>query len=229
MRAVGNSCAMGSKILHPHSIFVGMLHRQAIRDIQVGSQRLASCMARNLFYDDCQGSRNQCRRGVDARFQPNRGLRPRHQCGPSIEAARRFHDGERQLVLMREVQDWPAWRRKDDMVKLRLTPKLRWRPRCSCCFKTKPTAASKPSRLSAKQACVPQRESARQIAGVDQQLRPRHRLEHFAAAAILAEYLGNDLRQGNELTKLSIVLPRAPPSSLSNWKAHRHQQGLQRL
>ena len=218
MRAVGNSCAMGSKIPHPTSIFVGMPHRQVIRDIQAGSLKpvyllhgeepyfideIAKALETHVVEESMRDFNQTVVYGRDSNVDQ------------VLEAARRFPMmAERQLVLMREAQDWPAWRKKEDMAKLEAYAES---PVASTvlvfCFKNKKADG----RLKAVKAI-----SKAGVLFLSEKVRDYKLSEWISsyvrdtglnispqAAQILAEYLGNDLKKVvNELTKLSIVLPK---------------------
>ena len=194
-----------------------MPHRQVIRDIQAGSfkpvyllhgeepyfiDEIAKALEDNVVEESMRDFNQTVVYGRDTNVDQ------------VLEAARRFPMmAERQLVLMREAQDWPAWRRKDDMTKLEAYAES---PVASTvlvfCFKNKKADG----RLKAVKAI-----SKAGVLFLSEKVRDYKLPEwisHYVrdtglsispqAAQILAEYLGNDLRKVvNELTKLSIVLP----------------------
>ena len=216
MRAVGNSCAMGSKIPHPHSIFVGMPHRQVIRDIQAGSLKPVYLLhgEEPYFIDEIAkalettSSRSRC--AISTKPWSTAADTNVDQV---LEARGFPMMAERQLVLMREAQDWPAWRRKDDMAKLEAYAEA---PVASTvlvfCFKNKKADGRlKAVKAISKAGVLFLSEKVRDYKlpeWISNYVRDTGLSISPQAAQILAEYLGNDLRKVvNELTKLSIVLP----------------------
>ena len=130
-----------------------------------------------------------------------------------LESARRFPMmADRQLVLMREAQDWPAWRRSDDMAKLQAYAESPVATTVlAFCFKNKKAdgrlkavkAISRSGLLFLSEKVrdykLPQWISA-YVQETGLTIGPRE-------AQILSEYLGNDLQKVvNELNKLQIVL-----------------------
>lgn len=194
-----------------------MPHRQVIRDIEAGSLKpvyllhgeepyfideIAKALENNVVEESMRDFNQTVVYGRDTNVDH------------VLESARRFPMmAERQLVLMREAQDWPAWRRKDDMAKLEAYAES---PVASTvlvfCFKNKKADG----RLKAVKAI-----SKAGVLFLSEKVRDYKLPEWIStyvrdtglsispqAAQILAEYLGNDLRKVvNELTKLSIVLP----------------------
>ena len=102
-----------------------MPHRQVIRDIQAGSLKPVYLLhgEEPYFIDEIAKALEtivveESMRDFNQTVVYGRDT----NVDQVLEAARRFPMmAERQLVLMREAQDWPAWRRKDDMAKLDAT------------------------------------------------------------------------------------------------------------
>jgi len=204
---------IGSKL----DIFVHMPHRQIIRDIQAGSfkpvyllhgeepyfiDEIAKALESSVVEESMRDFNQTILYGRDVNIDQ------------VLEASRRFPMmAERQLVLVREAQDWGAWRRKEDMEKLEAYANS---PVSSTvlvfCFKNKKADG----RLKAVKAV-----SRAGVLFLSEKVRdyklPEWISGYVAAsglkisaqgAQILAEYLGNDLRKvANELKKLQIVLP----------------------
>ena len=144
-----------------------------------------------------------------------------------LESARRFPMmADRQLVLMREAQEWPCWRRSEDMAKLEAYAKS---PIPSTvlvfCFKNKKADG----RLKAIKTI-----SRNGVLFLSEKVRD-YKLPDWIAtyvsdqglnissqgAQLLSEYLGNDLRKVvNELNKLRIVLPEGSQISPEDIEAH---------
>jgi DNA polymerase-3 subunit delta len=198
-------------------IFVHMPHRQIIRDIQAGLfkpvyllhgeepyfiDEIAKALESSVVEESMRDFNQTILYGRDTNIDQ------------VLEASRRFPMmAERQLVLMREAQDWGAWRRKEDMEKLEAYANA---PVGSTvlvfCFKNKKADG----RLKAVKAV-----SRAGVLFLSEKVRdyklPEWIRAYVAAsglkisaqgAQILAEYLGNDLRKvANELKKLQIVLP----------------------
>ena len=206
-----------------------MPHRQVIRDIQAGSLKpvyllhgeepyfideIAKALETNVVEESMRDFNQTVVYGRDTNVDQ------------VLEAARRFPMmAERQLVLMREAQDWPAWRRKDDMAKLEAYAEA---PVASTvlvfCFKNKKADGRlKAVKAISKAGVLFLSEKVRDYKlpeWISNYVRDTGLSISPQAAQILAEYLGNDLRKVvNELTKLSIVLPEGTPSSLSTLKS----------
>lgn len=195
-----------------------MPHRQVIRDIEAGSFKPVYLLhgEEPFFIDEIAKSlENRVVEESMRDFNQTILYGRDSSVDEVLEAARRFPMmADRQLVLMREAQDWPAWRRSDDMTKLEAYAQS---PVSSTvlvfCFKNKKADA----RLKAVKAI-----SKAGVMFLSEKVRDYKLPEWIAqygqssglkvtnqSAQILAEYLGNDLRKVvNELNKLQIVLPK---------------------
>ncbi|MDG2209532.1 MAG: DNA polymerase III subunit delta [Flavobacteriales bacterium] len=144
-----------------------------------------------------------------------------------LEAARRFPMmADRQLVLMREAQEWPAWRRSDDMAKLEAYAQS---PVASTvlafCFKNKKADGRlKAVKAISKNGVLFLSEKVRDYKLADwisNYVRDTGLSISPQSAQILAEYLGNDLRKVvNELAKLKIVLPEGADITPDHIEQH---------
>ena len=144
-----------------------------------------------------------------------------------LESARRFPMmADRQLVLMREAQDWPSWRRSDDMVKLEAYAQS---PIPSTvlvfCFKNKKADARlKAVKTISRNGLLFLSEKVRDYKlpdWISTHVRDQGLKISAQGAQILSEYLGNDLRKVvNELNKLKIVLPEGTEISPEHIEKH---------
>jgi DNA polymerase-3 subunit delta len=144
-----------------------------------------------------------------------------------LEAARRFPMmAERQLVVMREAQDWPAWKRASDMTKLEAYAQS---PVASTvlafCFKNKKADGRlKAVKAISKAGILFLSEKVRDYKlaeWISQQVAEKGMRITSQAAQILSEYLGNDLRKVmNELEKLRIVLPEGSEIEPTHIEQH---------
>mgnify|MGYP001298965006 FL=1 len=144
-----------------------------------------------------------------------------------LEAARRFPMmADRQLVVMREAQDWPAWKRANDMAKLEAYAKS---PVSSTvlvfCFKNKKADGRlKAVKAISKAGILFLSEKVRDYKlaeWISKQVQDKEMRISGQAAQILAEYLGNDLRKVmNELEKLRIVLPKGSEIEPNHIEQH---------
>jgi len=201
----------------PTIIFVGMPHRQLIRDVQAGTfkpvyllhgeepffiDEIAKALEAEVVEESMRDFNQTILYGRDSNIDQ------------VLETARRFPMmADRQLVLMREAQDWNAWRRKEDMEKLEAYANSPVNSTVLVfCFKNKKADG----RLKAVKAI-----SRAGVLFLSEKVRDYKLAEWISgfvresglsisgpATQILAEYLGNDLRKVvNELNKLQIVLP----------------------
>ena len=144
-----------------------------------------------------------------------------------LESARRFPMmADRQLVLMREAQEWPAWRRSEDMAKLEAYAQS---PIPSTvlvfCFKNKKADARlKAVKTISRNGLLFLSEKVRDYKlaeWISNYVREQGLQIAAHGAQILAEYLGNDLRKVvNELNKLKIVLPEGTEISPEHIETH---------
>ena len=118
-----------------------------------------------------------------------------------LEAARRFPMmADRQLVVMREAQDWPAWKRASDMVKLEAYAQS---PVATTvlvfCFKNKKADGRlKAVKAISKAGLLFLSEKVRDYKlpeWISNQVQEKGMRISGQAAQILSEYLGNDLRK----------------------------------
>ena len=131
-----------------------------------------------------------------------------------LEAARRFPMmAERQLVVVREAQDWPAWRRSEDMARLEAYVES---PASGTVLVFNFRGKKADGRLKAVKAIA-----ARGIVFLSEKVResklPEWIVGHVQSAGlriggpasvVLADALGTDLQKiANEVAKLRIVLP----------------------
>jgi len=194
-----------------------MPHRQLIRDVQAGSfkpvyllhgeepffiDEIAKALEAEVVEESMRDFNQTILYGRDSNIDQ------------VLETARRFPMmADRQLVLMREAQDWNAWRRKEDMEKLEAYANSPVNSTVLVfCFKNKKADG----RLKAVKAI-----SRAGVLFLSEKVRDYKLAEWISgfvresglsisgpATQILAEYLGNDLRKVvNELNKLQIVLP----------------------
>jgi DNA polymerase-3 subunit delta len=194
-----------------------MPHRQIIRDVQSGSLRSVYLLhgEEPFFIDEIAKALEdvvveESMRDFNQTIVYGRDT----TVDQLLEAARRFPMmAERQLVMMREAQDWPAWKRANDMVKLEAYAKA---PVSSTvlvfCFKNKKADGRlKAVKTISKAGLLFLSEKVRDYKlaeWISNQVQEKGMRIGGHAAQILAEYLGNDLRKVmNELEKLRIVLP----------------------
>jgi len=144
-----------------------------------------------------------------------------------LESARRFPMmADRQLVLMREAQEWPSWRRSEDMAKLEAYAQS---PIPSTvlvfCFKNKKADARlKAVKTISRNGLLFLSEKVRDYKlpdWISNYVREQDLTISPQGAQILSEYLGNDLRKVvNELNKLKIVLPAGTEISPEHIETH---------
>lgn len=144
-----------------------------------------------------------------------------------LESARRFPMmADRQLVLMREAQEWPCWRRAEDMVKLEAYAQS---PIPSTvlvfCFKNKKADGRlKAVKTISRNGVLFLSEKVRDYKlpdWISTYVKDQGLKISPQGAQILSEYLGNDLRKVvNELNKLKIVLPEGAEISPEDIETH---------
>ena len=194
-----------------------MPHRQIIRDVQSGSFRPLYLLhgEEPFFIDEISKALEEAVVEASMRdFNQTIVYGRDTSVEQLLEAARRFPMmAERQLVVMREAQDWPAWRRSSDMVKLEAYAQS---PVASTvlvfCFKNKKADGRlKAVKAISKAGTLFLSEKVRDYKlaeWISNQVQEKGMRISGQASQILAEYLGNDLRKVmNELEKLRIVLP----------------------
>lgn len=207
-----------------------MPHRQIIRDIEAGSfkplyllhgeepyfiDEIAKALEHSVVEESMRDFNQTIVYGRDASIDH------------VLEAARRFPMmADRQLVLVREAQDWGAWRKKEDMEKLEAYAQS---PVASTvlvfCFKNKKADARLKAVKSISQAGVLfLSEKVRDYKlpeWISQSIHHHGLRISPKGAQILAEYLGNDLRKvSNEVTKLQIVLPAGTEVTPEHIETH---------
>lgn len=207
-----------------------MPHRQVIRDIESGIfkplyllhgeepffiDEIARALENSVVEESMRDFNQTILYGRDAGIEQ------------VLDAARRFPMmADRQLVLIREAQDWPAWRRKDDMDKLLAYAESPVKSTVlAFCFKNKKADARlKSVKAISRSGVLFLSEKVRDYKlpnWISDYVQDQGLSIRPEASQVLADYLGNDLRKVvNELKKLRIVLPEGAQIGLAEIEQH---------